>query len=72
MDKKEESKEAAEDLARESLIGISNTLPDKVEKPDVDNGCVVADNDEADKYRSELISISYSQSGDITLGKTCA
>ncbi|EEF42450.1 conserved hypothetical protein [Ricinus communis] len=69
MDIKEACKQASQDLARESLIEISYSLPEKVQTPDVGEISVGEDmnNDGADRFRSELISISYSQSPDITL-----
>ncbi|GMY29800.1 hypothetical protein FCV25MIE_25042 [Fagus crenata] len=72
MDIKASCKEVSEELARELLIAISYSLPDQVLElnsvPEnfnsVDN-VVVSNNDGAEKYRSELISISYVQSPDI-------
>ncbi|PIN12600.1 hypothetical protein CDL12_14801 [Handroanthus impetiginosus] len=67
MDKKETGKEFPEDVTRESLIAISYRLPEKnlsAEKsPRCRNGEKVVgppvlDGDE--KYRSKLISLSYS------------
>ncbi|KAK9274416.1 hypothetical protein L1049_019231 [Liquidambar formosana] len=72
MDKKPSVKEASEDVIRESLIAISYSVPDKVltskqssENLNVENLVEGIDCDGADKYRSELISISYSQSPEI-------
>ncbi|CAK7356180.1 unnamed protein product [Dovyalis caffra] len=69
MDNKAAGKEVSQELARESLIGISYCLPDKILNSEVVPQAVngeeklpVINGDEAEKYRSELISISYSQS----------
>lgn len=75
MDKVEQTrKEASEDATRESLIAISYRLPEKKDlapehKPenlnkseDLGNGILKGDGEE--KYRSKLISISYSESPD--------
>ncbi|KAL3833004.1 hypothetical protein ACJIZ3_007740 [Penstemon smallii] len=72
MDKKEIAKEFAENAARESLIEISYRLPETgltaENSPKYINGQefvepLTRDGDE--KYRSELISISYSLSPDV-------
>lgn len=72
MDKKEPVKDIAEDMTRESLIAISYRVPgtdqDAEKSPkDVEDEKVteptVRDGDE--KYRSKLISISYSPSPDV-------
>ncbi|OVA00105.1 hypothetical protein BVC80_1327g9 [Macleaya cordata] len=72
MDTESPCKEVSEELARESLIAISQSIPSqsvalKVSSEDFTspNGVVVKDGDGADKYRSKLISISYTQSPDI-------
>lgn len=72
MDIESPSKEVSKDLARESLIAISNLLPDNVPENDVmlpesfsnENVVAVTNGDITEKYRSELISISYAQSPD--------
>ncbi|KAK4262479.1 hypothetical protein QN277_028034 [Acacia crassicarpa] len=73
MDNKSPSKKATKEVARELLIAISNSLPDKtvesswgseIKKSD---GVAVANGDEDDKFRSELISISYAESPDIKI-----
>lgn len=73
MDKSELGKEAREEVTRESLIAISYSVPDTDPldsklTPDKING-VDSDSDAADgaadKFRSELISISYSDSPNI-------
>ncbi|XVF10999.1 hypothetical protein REPUB_Repub07fG0231500 [Reevesia pubescens] len=60
-----------QELARELLIAISYSVPetdlnsDHASKNiDSANGAAVAKTDGAEKYRSELISISYAQSPD--------
>ncbi|CAK8562610.1 unnamed protein product [Lathyrus sativus] len=73
MDSKSPSKrESTEVAARESLIAISNTSPDKVQdsvsesqKPD---GAVLPNADQDEQFRSELISISYAESPDVKIG----
>ena len=71
MDKKEPGKEASEAVTRESLIALSYPLPEK----DLDTGLSPEDlngenldqatnGDGDEKYRSKLISISYTQSPD--------
>uniref|UniRef100_A0A6N2K565 Uncharacterized protein n=1 Tax=Salix viminalis TaxID=40686 RepID=A0A6N2K565_SALVM len=71
MDNKAAREKIAQELARESLIGISYCLPDKVHNsegvPQSVNDEVklpVINGDGAEKYRSELMSISDSQSLD--------
>jgi hypothetical protein len=61
----------SQELARESLIGISYCIPDKVPNSEIVPQAVnvkeklpVMNGDGAEMYRSELISISYSQSTD--------
>ena len=72
MDKTAPGKEVPEEVTRESLISISYSLPEKVltSKPSIDkaNGETLlgrVDSDGEDKFRSELISISYTQSPDV-------
>ncbi|KAL0429389.1 UNVERIFIED_CONTAM: hypothetical protein Sradi_0564900 [Sesamum radiatum] len=72
MDKKEPGKDTAEDVTRESLIAISNRVPDKdltAEKSpkNTDGQKVIEplDSDGDEKYRSKLISISDSSSPDV-------
>ncbi|KAG5040523.1 hypothetical protein JHK82_012646 [Glycine max] len=69
MDNKSPSKESKEET-RESLIAISNSLPDKtlesksaLESKKSD-GVAMQNRDQDDKFRSELISISYAESPD--------
>ncbi|PKI46901.1 uncharacterized protein LOC116206364 [Punica granatum] len=72
MDIESPNKEVSKDLARESLIAISNLLPDNVLGEDVSlleslsngNGVAAVNSDITEKYRTELISISYGQSPD--------
>ncbi|KAI9182143.1 hypothetical protein LWI28_022536 [Acer negundo] len=71
MDKSTLGNEAREEVTRESLIAISYSVPDKglaskvsPEKLNGEKQIEVNDSDGAEKYRSELISISYSQSPD--------
>ncbi|PPR95129.1 hypothetical protein GOBAR_AA25547 [Gossypium barbadense] len=59
------------ELARELLIAISSSVPDTdlnaehaSENIEATNGAAVTKSDGAEKYRSELISISYAQSPD--------
>ncbi|XP_061345100.1 uncharacterized protein LOC133290953 [Gastrolobium bilobum] len=71
MDSKSPSKKASKEVARELLIAISNSLPDKI----LDSNLVpeskkadefaIANGDWDDKFRSELISISYAESPDV-------
>ena len=63
--------EVSQELARESLISISYCLPDKVPNSEivpqavkVEEKLMVINGDGDEKYRSELISISYTQSPD--------
>lgn len=72
MDKKGAEKETTEDSARESLIAISYAEPDKDPGPALlprNSKCkkvvegINGDGDE--KYRSKLISLSYTQSPDV-------
>ncbi|KAG8363500.1 hypothetical protein BUALT_Bualt19G0028800 [Buddleja alternifolia] len=74
MDKKEAGNEHDEDVTRESLIAISYVLPDS--EPTAENSPKNTEGDEynkpldhdgGEKYRSMLISISYSPSPDTTL-----
>lgn len=72
MDKEALGKEVAEEVTRESLIAISYSEPDKVfaskscpEKVNGESLIGRIDGDAEDKFRSELISISYTQSPDI-------
>ncbi|KAK7367681.1 hypothetical protein VNO80_09699 [Phaseolus coccineus] len=73
MDIKSPSKKAPEELSRELLIAISDCLPDKILDSDI-----VTESDDADgfgrpivdwddKFRSELISISYVESPDVKI-----
>ncbi|KAE8684952.1 protein phosphatase 2C 29-like [Hibiscus syriacus] len=71
MDKRTPGNEGSEEVTRESLIAISYSLPDKVVASKLSSGNLIGEkqfertgSDEAEKYRSELISISYSQSPD--------
>ncbi|TXG62435.1 hypothetical protein EZV62_009429 [Acer yangbiense] len=69
MDKSTLGNEAPAEVTREALIAISYPGPDKAlaskllpEKLNGENQIEVNDSDGAEKYRSELISISYSPS----------
>ncbi|XVE65257.1 hypothetical protein DITRI_Ditri07aG0166600 [Diplodiscus trichospermus] len=69
MDSKVPSDKVTQELARELLIAISYSVPDTDLNSDhasknIANGAVVANADEAEKYRSELISISNAESPD--------
>ncbi|OIW21577.1 hypothetical protein TanjilG_06354 [Lupinus angustifolius] len=73
MDNKSPSKQESKDVARESLIAISNSSPEKVldsnsalesKKSD---GVAVTNSDGDEKFRSELISISYEESPDVKI-----
>ncbi|XP_006368431.3 uncharacterized protein LOC18094194 isoform X1 [Populus trichocarpa] len=71
MDNKAACEEISQELARESLIGISYCLPDKVQNSEGvpqsvndEEKLPVINGDGAEKYRSELISISDIQSPD--------
>ncbi|GMN65259.1 hypothetical protein TIFTF001_034328 [Ficus carica] len=72
MDKTAPEKEVPEEVARESLISISYSLPEKVltskvssDKANGESLVGGVDRDGEDKFRSELISISYTQSPDL-------
>ncbi|KDP39511.1 hypothetical protein JCGZ_05077 [Jatropha curcas] len=73
MDAKEGCKKVSQELARESLIGISYSLPEKIKNSDAVTEILTGEDrpmengNGADKYRSELISISYSQSPDTAI-----
>ncbi|KAL0007416.1 hypothetical protein SO802_008918 [Lithocarpus litseifolius] len=69
MDKTVPGKEVPDEVTRESLISISYSEPDKVptsklssEKLNSENHLGRVDSNGNEKYRSELISISYTQS----------
>jgi hypothetical protein len=71
MDNKAACEEISQELARESLICISYCLPDKVQNSEGvpqsvndEEKLPVINGDGAEKYRSELISISDIQSPD--------
>ncbi|XP_073219476.1 uncharacterized protein [Cicer arietinum] len=75
MDSKSPSKkESTDQVARESLIAISNTSPDKildsnsVSESKKSDGGVLPNCDQDEQFRSELISISYSESPDVKIG----
>lgn len=73
MDNKSPSKKATKEIARELLIAISNSLPDKIVESTCGSeikkadGVAVANGDGDDKFRSELISISYAESPDVKI-----
>ncbi|KAF9685510.1 hypothetical protein SADUNF_Sadunf03G0062100 [Salix dunnii] len=63
--------EVSQELARESLISISYCLPDKFPNSEIvpqavkaEEKLMVINGDGDEKYRSELISIAYTQSPD--------
>lgn len=68
MDNKEAGKEVSEEATRESLISISHSAPARKEAAvsgfDGQNVVKGVDGDGDGKYRSKLISISYSHSPD--------
>ncbi|KAI3731965.1 hypothetical protein L1987_63159 [Smallanthus sonchifolius] len=69
MAKREVESDVSVDLTRESLIALSYSLPDtdfsSPELPkSVKNVTEAVNNDGKDKFRSELISISYAESPD--------
>ncbi|KAI7752638.1 hypothetical protein M8C21_017725 [Ambrosia artemisiifolia] len=69
MAKREVESEVSVDLARESLIALSYSLPETVisstELPkSVKNVTEAVNTDEKDKVRSDLISIAYAESPD--------
>nr|XP_009618974.1 uncharacterized protein LOC104111077 [Nicotiana tomentosiformis] len=71
MDKKASGKEISEEVTRESLIAISYSEPEKdlsiesgPENSRYENVVKSVTDDEDNKYRSELISISYAESPD--------
>ncbi|XAR70605.1 hypothetical protein NMG60_11027512 [Bertholletia excelsa] len=73
MDIKKHIQEASCELARELLIAISRSLPERVPNRiatennlDGVNGTVAGNLDSDDELRSALISISYIQSSDIS------
>ncbi|KAF8412526.1 hypothetical protein HHK36_000515 [Tetracentron sinense] len=72
MDIKAPGEEVSQQLTRESLIAISQFVPDKIldlelltENLSSTDVVQVIDSDGDKKYRSKLISISYMQSPDI-------
>ncbi|XP_028077378.1 uncharacterized protein LOC114279344 [Camellia sinensis] len=72
MDKKEPGKEVSEDVTRESLIALSYRLPEKdlalgFSPENLNSESLVEgiDGDGAERYRSKLISISYSESPEV-------
>lgn len=72
MDKVVHGKEVSEEVTRESLIAISYTEPDKIlgskhssEKVNGESLIGEINGDAEDKFRSELISISYTVSPEI-------
>ncbi|KOM44894.1 hypothetical protein LR48_Vigan06g020000, partial [Vigna angularis] len=74
MDSKSPSKKASEELSRELLIAISDALPDKFLDSDIvpesgedADGFARPNVDWDDKFRSELISISYVESPDVKI-----
>ncbi|KAE8679335.1 proton-dependent oligopeptide transport family protein [Hibiscus syriacus] len=71
MDNRTPRNEGTGEVTRESLIQISYSLPDTVVASKPSSGILNGEkqiesigSDGAEKYRSELISISYSQSPD--------
>ncbi|OIT39498.1 hypothetical protein A4A49_15662 [Nicotiana attenuata] len=71
MDKKASGKEISEEVTRESLIAISYSEPEKdlsiesePENSNRENVVKSINEDEDNKYRSELISISYEEPPD--------
>ncbi|PRQ56809.1 hypothetical protein RchiOBHm_Chr1g0341401 [Rosa chinensis] len=67
MDKGVTGKEALKEVTRESLIAISYSEPEKKLTSDKLNGETLVkaiDSDGEDKFRSELISISYTPSSE--------
>ncbi|KAK7330874.1 hypothetical protein VNO77_25080 [Canavalia gladiata] len=73
MDSKSPSNEESKEVARESLIAISNTSPDKIldsksaSESKKSDGVVMPNCDRDDRFRSELISISYVESPDVKI-----
>ncbi|KAL1354485.1 hypothetical protein HN51_068296 [Arachis hypogaea] len=73
MDSKLPSNKASKEVARELLIAISNALPDKnkdsnfVSEDKKADGFAMPNGDLGDKFRSELISISYAESPDVKI-----
>lgn len=73
MDSKSPSKKASEEVARELLIAISNTLPDKLLDSNIlpenkkADGFAIPNANWDDKSMSELISISYVESADVKI-----
>ncbi|KAJ1428935.1 hypothetical protein SESBI_08651 [Sesbania bispinosa] len=73
MDSKSPSKKESTEVARESLIAISNSSPDKildsnsVAESKKSDGVALPNCDRDDKFRSELISISYVESPDVKI-----
>ncbi|ESW27753.1 hypothetical protein PHAVU_003G229200 [Phaseolus vulgaris] len=71
MDNRSSTKESKE-VARESLIAISNSLPEKtldsnLSESKKSDGVAIPIRDKDDKFRSELISISYAESPDVKI-----
>ncbi|TKY55552.1 hypothetical protein E2542_SST19970 [Spatholobus suberectus] len=73
MDNKSPSKKESKEVARESLIAISSSLPDKIQdsksvsEGQKSDGVAMPNCDQDDKFRSELISISYAESPDVKI-----
>ncbi|KAB2595132.1 hypothetical protein D8674_030582 [Pyrus ussuriensis x Pyrus communis] len=68
MDKAGLGKEAPEEVTRESLIAISYSLPEKNLTSKLSSGKLngeAVDTDGEEKFRSELISISYTESPEV-------
>lgn len=72
MDIEVPSRPISKELARELLISISYSVPEAAKRSELlsgssncSNGAVLSNGDWAEKYRSELISISYVQSPDM-------
>lgn len=76
MDKSALGKEAREEITRESLIAISYSVPDKALAFKLSSECLNGEKlgdrgfDGAEKFRSELISITYLESADINANWT--
>ncbi|KAK9065391.1 hypothetical protein SSX86_016774 [Deinandra increscens subsp. villosa] len=68
MAEREVESEVSANLTRESLIALSYSLPDtalsSTELPKSVKNVEAVNTDEKDKFRSELISISYAESPD--------
>ncbi|KAK4349618.1 hypothetical protein RND71_032373 [Anisodus tanguticus] len=69
MENRALGEEAPFEVARELLIAISNLLPDivRVENSCSSNDTIAASRDGAEDFRTQLMSISHSQSSEVAV-----